>query len=178
MDRNGDHDDPVLTAMPPGRGKQRLRTGIDVEDLKHPVVCEALALWQGLCGERRMPPRSKVTPRMLRGFLKYAALIEVIDDGRDYRFRVSGDAVNQQQGMPLQGMTIADIDAHAPGYGSHLKRVYGRLLRRREPLAYRGIYFRPTDRHTFSHECVMLPLGEDGETMDHFLLVSVDAAEH
>jgi len=168
----GTHDDPVLTAMPPGKGEHRARTAIEVEDLRNPIVCEALSVWQRLRGERRMPSRADMTPRAMRGFLRNMTLVQVLDGARDFRFRVSGDAVNLQQGMPLQGMTTADIDVRVPGYGSQLKRVYARLYRRREPLAYRGTYFRPGDGHTFSHESVMLPLGDDGETMDHLLVVA------
>lgn len=171
MERGG-HDDPVLTAMPPGKNGNRARTGIDLDDLRHPIVCEALRIWQGLRGENPMPPRAAMTPRAMRGFLKYTALIEALDGGNEFRFRVSGDVVNLQQGMPLQGMTTADIDLRAPGYGQNLRRLYARLYRRRMPLAYRGTYYRPTDGHAFSHESVMLPLGDDGETMDHLLVVA------
>jgi len=168
----GDHGDPVLTAMPPGSGKDRARTSIDLGDLKHPIVCAAHQVWQTLCGERRMPSRVQMTPRIMREFLKYTALIEVLDGGREFRFRVSADAVNLQQGMTLQGMTTADIDLRAPGYGTNLNRLYARVCRRRAPHAYRGTYYRPTDGHAFSHESIMLPLGEDGETVDHVLVVA------
>ena len=108
----------------------------------------------------------------MRDFLKYTALIEVLEGGREFRFRVSADAVNLQQGMTLQGMTTADIDLRAPGYGTNLNRLYARVFRRRVPHAYRGTYYRPTDGHAFSHESIMLPLGADGETVDHVLVVA------
>lgn len=168
----GIYDDPVLTAVPPGKNGNRARTGIDLDDLRHPTVCEALAVWQGMRGERRMPARAGMTPRVMRSFIKHTALIEVLDGGLEFRFRVSADLVNRQQGMPLQGMTTADIDLRAPGYGANLNRVYARLYRRCVPLAYRGTYYRPTDGHTFCHESVMLPLSDDGETMDHLLVVA------
>ncbi len=172
MDR-GRHDDPALTAVPDRPdGNQRVRTAIALSDLRNPAVCEALETWQRLRGERRMPSRADMSPRVMRGFLKYMALLQVLDEGRDFRFRVAGDAVNLQQGMPLQGMSTADIDARIPGYGSQLRRLYQRVLRRREVLAYRGLYFRPGDQHTFSHEFIMAPLGDDGETMDHLIVVA------
>ncbi|HWA90027.1 MAG TPA: PAS domain-containing protein [Rhizomicrobium sp.] len=168
----GDHGDPVLTAMPPGKGRDRARTGIAIEDLKHPIVCEAYRVWNGLRGDTAMPARAAMTPKAMRGFLKYLALVEVLDGGREFRFRVSGDVVNVQQGMPLQGMTTADIDKRAPGYGANLNRLYARVFRRRVPHAYRGTYYRPTDGHAFSHESVMLPLSDDAETVDHVLIVA------
>lgn len=169
---SGDHGDPILTAMPPGKGGDRARTAIELADLRHPVVCAALAAWQKLRGERRMPSRAEMTPRVMRDFLRYTALIEVLEGGCEFRFRVSADAVNLQQGMMLQGMTTADIDRRAPGYGTNLNRLYARVFRRRMPHAYRGTYYRPTDGHAFSHESIMLPLGADGETVDHVLVVA------
>ena len=172
MERGG-HDDPVLTAMPDGKAAHpRVRTAIALADLRNPVICEALQTWQRLRGERRMPSRAELTPRAMRGFLKYTALVQVLDGGRDFRFRVAGDAVNIQQGMMLQGITTSDIDARIPGYGSQLRRAYARVLRRREALAYSGLYFRPADQHAFRHEAIMAPLGDDGETMDHLIVVA------
>ncbi len=120
--------------------------------------------WQRLRGDRRMPSRADMTPRAMKGFLKYMTLAQALDGGRNFYFRISGDQVNIQQGMVLQGNTTDDIDARVPGYGAQLARLYARAMRRREVCAYRGLYFRPGDKHTFSHESIMAPLGDDGET--------------
>jgi hypothetical protein len=111
-------------------------------------------------------------PRVMRGFLKHMALIQVIDGGNDFRFRVVGDAVVIQQGMALNGVTTSDLDTRIPGYGAQLARAYRRVVRHRAPLAYRGLYFRPADKHTFSHEALMAPLGDDGESVDHLIVVA------
>jgi len=169
--QRGTQDDPALTTVPDKQAaQQRVRTAIALGELRNPIVCEALANWQRLRGERRMPSRADMTPRAMRGFLKYTALLQVVDG--DFRFRVVGDAVIVQQSLPLQGITTADIDARIPGYGSQLRRAYARVIRRRETLTYRGLYFRPADQHTFSHEAIMAPLGDDGETPDHLIVVA------
>ena len=127
------------------------------------MVREALQTWQRLRGTRRMPSRADMTPRAMKGFLKYMTLAQALDGGRNFYFRVSGYQVNIQQGIVLQGHTTDDIDARIPGFGSQLARLYARAMRRREVCAYRGLYFRPGDKHTFSHESIMAPLGDDGE---------------
>jgi hypothetical protein len=170
---SGRHDGAVLTALPdPKAALKRPSTEIPLDDLCHPAVREALATWRRLKGERRMPSRADMSPRAMRGFLKYMCLLEVIDGGREFRFRVSGDVVNVQQGMSLQGITTTDWDARLPGFGSHMRRVYQRVVRRREPVAYSGLYLRAADGHTFSHESLMAPLGDDGETVDHVIVVA------
>ena len=165
-------DDPSLITVPDVSREQRVRTAITLEELRNPVVCEALAVWERLRGEKRMPSRGDMSPRIMRGFLKHAALIQVVDGARDFRYRVVGDAIIIQQGVALNGMTTAELDARIPGYGAQLARAYARVLRHRTPLAYRGLYFRPADKHTFSHESIMAPLGDDGETVDHLIVVA------
>ncbi len=165
-------DDPALTTVPDVSRDQRVRTAIALEELRNPIVCEALAVWQRLRGDKRMPSRADMSPRVMRGFLKHMALIQIVEGGRDFRYRVVGDAVIIQQGVALNEMTTADLDARIPGYGAQLARAYARVLRHRAPLAYRGLYFRPADKHTFSHESLMAPLGDDGETVDHLIVVA------
>jgi len=166
-------DDPSLTTLPDAdAAPQRVRTAIALDELRNPVVCQALATWQRLRGDRRMPSRADMTPRAMKGFLKYMTLALALDGGRNFYFRISGDQVNIQQGMVLQGNTTDDIDARVPGYGAQLARLYARAMRRREVCAYRGLYFRPGDKHTFSHESIMAPLGDDGEHADHVIVVA------
>jgi hypothetical protein len=171
--RNGRQSDAPLTALPdPRAAEKRASTEIPLDDLRSPVVREALDTWQRLRGERLMPSRADMTPRAMRGFLKHLALLEVLEEGRDFRFRVSGDVVNIQQVMTLQGLSTSDWDARLPGFGAHMRRVYQRVVRRRSPLAYSGLYLRAADQHTFSHESLMAPLGDDGETVDHLIVVA------
>jgi hypothetical protein len=171
MDR-ATQDDPSLTTVPDAAADTRVRTAIGIEDLRNPVVCEALAAWDRIRADRQMPSRAEMSPRVMRGFLKHMALIQVIDGGNDFRFRVVGDAVVIQQGMALNGVTTSDLDTRIPGYGAQLARAYRRVVRHRAPLAYRGLYFRPADKHTFSHEALMAPLGDDGESVDHLIVVA------
>jgi hypothetical protein len=166
-------DDPALKTLPDKEATpQRMRTAIGLDELRHPVVQAALETWERLRGERRMPSRADLSPREMKAFLKHVTLAQALDDGRTFYFRISGDQVNIQQGMVLQGLTTREIDARIPGFGSQLARVYARAMRRRTVCAYRGVYFRPGDRHTFGHESIMAPLAADGETPDHVLVVS------
>jgi hypothetical protein len=171
--RRENPDDPALMTLPDKQvTPQRVRTAIALDELRHPVVREALETWQRLRGVRRMPARADMTPRAMKGFLKYMTLAQALDGGRNFYFRVSGDQVNIQQGMMLQGLTTEEIDARIAGFGAQLARLYARAMRRREVCAYRGLYFRPGDKHTFSHEAIMAPLGDDGETPDHVIVVA------
>jgi hypothetical protein len=163
-------EEPVIAPMP---GSDSPSTSIPPNDLKQTPTRDAYAAWQTARATRLMPSRADMSPRVMRKFLSFVALVEVLDGGEDFRFRVVGDGIATQQKLPLAGKNIADVDKMVPGFGQFLKGIYKRTLKRREALAYRGTYMRTADRHPFNYETLVLPLGDDGETVDHILVVSV-----
>jgi hypothetical protein len=96
----------------------------------------------------------------------------VIDDGEDFEFRIVGDQIRVQQGAPLQGKRMNEVQAMLPGYGDLLKRIYRNAYKAAEPRAFRGWYTRPADNHPFFHEVVIMPVGDDGKTVDHLIVVA------
>jgi hypothetical protein len=120
-----------------------------------------------------MPSRADMSPRVMKKFLSFVALAEIVDGGRDLRFRVVGDGIATKQKLPLIGKTLTEVDQMVPGFGTFLRNLYQRTVEQREALAYRGTYVRTADRHPFTYEAVILPLGDDGEAPDHVLVVSV-----
>jgi hypothetical protein len=163
-------DEPVTAHM---SGTDDPGTSICPDDLRQPSTRDAYAAWLGARGERRMPSRADMSPRVMRKFLNYVALVELVDGGRDFRFRVVGDGIATKQKLPLIGKTLAEVDRMVPDFGTFLRNLYSRTIEQRGALAYRGTYVRTADRHPFTYEAVILPLGDDGETPDHVLVVSV-----
>ncbi|HEX4534285.1 MAG TPA: PAS domain-containing protein, partial [Rhizomicrobium sp.] len=129
--------------------------------------------WQSVRAGRAMPSRADMSPRVMKKFLSFVALAEIVDGGRDLRFRVVGDGIATKQKLPLIGKTLTEVDQMVPGFGTFLRNLYQRTVEQREALAYRGTYVRTADRHPFTYEAVILPLGDDGEAPDHVLVVSV-----
>jgi hypothetical protein len=164
---------PEKPAITPAFGGDDPGTSISPDSLKQTYTRDAHAAWLGARGARRMPSRADMTPRVMRKFLSYVALAELIDDGKDFRFRVVGDGIANKQKLPLIGKTLTEVDHLVPGFGTFLRNLYLRTVQQRDALAYRGTYVRTADRHPFTYEAVILPLGDDGETPDHVLVVSV-----
>ena len=154
------------------RNEARARTAIALDALEHPLVKKALEVWRAQCRGRRMPAKADMSPRALIGLLANTALLRVVDGGTEFVFRVVGDQIAVQQGAQFQGKNMAEIDAMLPGHGSVLKRIYQSVMAAGAPLAFRGWYLRPADQHPFCHEVVILPVGEDGETIDHLFVVA------
>jgi hypothetical protein len=155
------------------RGGEGTGTAIAAADLTQPATRDAYAVWQVARGARRMPSRADMTPRVMKKFLSFIALAEIIDGGKDFRFRVVGHGINSKQKLPLNGKTLTEVDQMVPGFGPFLRDLYRQTVQQRDALAYRGTYVRTADRHPFTYEAVIAPLGNDGETPDHVLVVSV-----
>ena len=164
---------PDAPVPAPLQGGDNPGTAIALDTLKEMATRDAYATWQAARGARRMPSRADMTPRVMKKFLSVVALAEVIGGGGEFRFRVVGDQIASKQRLPLIGKTLAEVDQMVPGFGAFLKTVYRGTVEQREPLAYRGSYVRTADKHPFTYEAVILPLGDDGETPDHILVVSV-----
>jgi len=146
---------------------ERIETGA----LRDPLLIQALSVWSELKGEGRFPSREAMTPRAMAPFLRNIVLVRVLENGKDYEFRIVGDAIVQVQGESFQGMTLTQIDAKLPGYGATLRPIYGKLVAEGEPRAYRGHVPNAPLKRAFSHESLLLPLGADGNSVDHILVV-------
>lgn len=148
---------------------------VGLGDIVNPLLHKALALWTARKGERPFPAREDITPRDMAPFLRYIALVRVLDGGREYQMRVVGDALVQVQGQSFQGLTLGEIDQKLPGYGSLLRPIYDQVVAKAEPLAFRGPISRSPAGRVFFHETMIFPLGRDA--VDHVLVVGIQDFE-
>lgn len=162
----------VIRALP--YSDERPGGPIDVDLVESEIVRAGVAYWKRLAGERRFPDRNDLTPRDFRALLRNVVLLRVIDSGRDYEYRIVGDAHVTAHGFCMQGKNLSQLDEYAPGYGAILKQLYDNPVRRRTPLALRGWLSKGEDSSEFLYsESVFLPLGPNDETVDHVLNFSV-----
>jgi hypothetical protein len=166
-----------IAAVEEPEAPSRHRHGIALPNIENPLVQKALGIWENARGARSMPARADMSPRVMSGLLRNTVLIRVIGAGDEFEFRIVGDAIVQAQGASLQGMTMAQIDLVLPGYGSTLHNAYRHAYRKRRAAAYSGWYMREADGRSMFHESLVMPLGDDGETVDHILVVGVYAMQ-
>jgi len=115
-----------------------------------------------------------MTVRALRSLLRNITLLRVIDGGRDYEYRVVGDAYVMAHGISFQGKCWSDLKTLAPRHWATIKPIYDSVVRTGEPLATRGWIERGicTDEFVYC-EYVYLPLGTEEGVVDHILAVAV-----
>lgn len=141
------------------------------EALDSKAVSLAVRYWKNLRGSRRFPARDEVTPRKMAPFLRNIVLIRVVDGGKDYEYRIAGDACVQAFGSNFQGMLLTEIEALDPHYGRATRVAYEHVRAMGEPFALRG-WVAPSVPSAFSyHETAFLPLGHGG-IVDHLLVAS------
>lgn len=106
--------------------------------------------------------------------LRNIVLVRIIDGGRDYEFRIVGDAHVQGYGIDFNRMRNSDIERIAPQHGTLMRVLYEHVRNTGEPLAFRGWVGREVKDALFVyHESAFLPLGEQADAVDHILVVSI-----
>jgi hypothetical protein len=159
----------------PGSFNRPPTVRISTAEIQSIQLRKAFDFWTKLKGPRPFPARSEISPRDLTDFLRNIVLVRVLDGGKEFQFRIVGDAIVLAQGQSFQGLTTAEIDLRIPGYGSMIRGAYQRVYTERKPLVLRGWYEHALSQRAFFHETMGLPLGPDAETVDHILVVAVFA---
>jgi hypothetical protein len=147
---------------------------IPLDAIESPILRQGLDYWRALKGERSYPTRNDMKPRDLAPLLRNITLIRLLDGGADYEYRIVGDAHVISHGFSMQGRRVSEIDDISPGYGSVLKSLYDRAVRKRDVYAFRGWMERgeKTKQYIYS-ESLFMPMGPDETTIDHVLNFAV-----
>lgn len=119
-----------------------------------------------------MPGRRSIDPVEMRGFLSDICLYEVQQEPLRFRYRVVGTQVVARMERDFTGRWLDDVHPRflsSPAYGEFVG-----VARRELPLAYyRGIPLFHSDRNYTIMERVLLPLAQDGVTVDMVLGIIV-----
>ncbi|MHA1569081.1 MAG: PAS domain-containing protein, partial [Alphaproteobacteria bacterium] len=130
--------------------------------------------WGELRGERRMPKRSEIDPVAIPRALPNIALVDLEGEGEAMRLRVRllgttlARRYGERTGRYLDEFQLGE--AYADIYAA-----YADCANQRAPHASEGDYWTEDDRH-FKVARLLLPLSEDGESVDTILagLFTVD----
>jgi hypothetical protein len=143
---------------------------LDVSDIEQEIPKLGVDYWRTLRRERKYPSRADVNPRGLGRLLRNTMLIGVIGGGKDYEFRVVGDAPVVALGNNFQGRHLSELDHIGNMRGETCRRLYGAVVKSGEPRAIRGC-MASNLRMQIPIQCegVFLPLGPDESTVNYIL---------
>lgn len=136
---------------------------------ERPELVFAAEMWRRCCGDRRMPPRSALDPKLLKSVLPHVAIIDVVSaiERRRFRIRLMGTAVARIFGDHT-GKFVDE--AIVPPYAERWSSAFDAAIRAGGPCRLAGrVEYKQI--HHVSAELVLAPMGER-ETVDSILAVA------
>lgn len=122
-----------------------------------------LHYWTGKRAQNAIPDRSDVDPIDIPKLLPDIGLLDVIDGGRRFYFRVVGSNINRSFGHDYTGQYLDDV---APiGYSQFITLLYKKVVQARCPVYSLG-KCRYRDSSVRSIQRLLLPLTKGGSDVD------------
>jgi hypothetical protein len=143
-----------------------ITTDWDMETLREPLMRSLHAYWNSRRSERLMPARADIDIADIPTLLQYVFLIDVLDGGLDFRFRVAGTHMRDVTGDEVTGQHVAE--AFPEQFGTAVRQIWSRVIDSRRPVAGRGRLWVPGREHV-TWEGVALPLAEAGGDVNMLL---------
>jgi hypothetical protein len=130
----------------------------------NPRLQQLHAYWQGLRKGAAWPSRKDIDPAGLRFILGHVFLLDVERAPPAFRYRLFGVNLARRAGYELTGKTVDEIPA--ADMRAFLRQQYEAMLAQPQPMLERG---ERSLLGTRRFELLLLPLAEDGKTLDMIL---------
>jgi hypothetical protein len=141
--------------------------------LAAPQLHFLMGYWNGLAGARAMPEAREIDALEMRPALGYVSLLEVIEDGRDFRYRVFGSAIAAVVGFDMTGRPASALKARAE-VAEFALAIYRAVLARGEPLL--AEHGPPSTISSVAWHSLVLPLANPGGAVVRLLTGAVPVA--
>jgi hypothetical protein len=162
-----------MGAMSGGNFKVQLE--VDPSALESPALEFLRSYWNGKCGTRTLPSRSDLKPSELKRYLDSLSMVDVIDGGREFRYRLVGTAVTQYFFIDPTGKTTAEVwPIEAQDMHEIVLANLRNIVRLRKPVHAAGTLSWPAFRPE-PFEALYLPFSDNGE--DVTLIVNMFSFE-
>lgn len=143
-----------------------ITTSWDVSEAKDSRLKRVFDYWQSRCGDRVMPSRSDIDPTEIPDLLSFIALVDVLDNPRDFRIRLVGTSIRDIAGTEMTGKVIADV--FPPAFHAEVFKHWNEIVDRKTPKVASGRHW-VSDRSHIKWEGILLPLSSDGATVNMML---------
>lgn len=141
----------------------------EIQEIDRPssaALTELVAYWESKRHGAALPTRSAIEPTEIPRLLSKVFLVEVLDGGEDFRYRLAGTEVDSLHGQSLSGKRVGDISS--PEVASLVRRQYQEAVAAAAPSCH-AIRVLAEDGKYWSYERVLLPLTTDGRTISLLL---------
>ncbi len=131
-----------------------------------PVLAQALAYWRAKRRARAMPSRRDIDPTEIGPLLPHLPLIDVVDGGTRYRYRLVGTSLVTAFGREYTGKYLDEL--FAGERLAYARRVYGTVCSQFKPVFLRNRYSSTRDVDMMANRLYM-PLSADGSSVNVIL---------
>ena len=143
---------------------------IALDEVESEFLRSGAAYWNRLRGERPWPSRDELNIRKMTHFASYMSLVQVIENGADFRHRIVGDAMVCAFSVPIQNRRFSEIAVDAPKLIRNSFLIFRKVLEMRAPVAVRQNIGHDVQEAVYMRgERVLLPLGRTNDLIDHIL---------
>ncbi len=115
------------------RIKPRVFWNPDESNLNHRELRSLLAYWRKLRGDQPMPRQDKIDPLEMQDALGFLFLLDVLDGGADFRYRVYGSKVVDRYSVDMTGKLLSNLKVD-PVFVDFFMAGYRAVIARRTPL--------------------------------------------
>jgi hypothetical protein len=154
--------------LPPGAdGIGEIETNWNVGVATDSRLTEIYEFWRSRCRDGVLPSRADIDPtRLAPRLLPFLFLVEVLEDPRDFRFRLAGTHFRDITGAEATGRRIAEV--FPPGFADEVRYHWDSCVERKAPKLGSGNLWVP-DRNHIRWEGIVLPLSPDGDCVNMLL---------
>ncbi len=128
------------------------------------VLRKLLLHWQGLRQGDGLPNMSRIDPVEFRSMLPHINLLEVIDGGRDFRYRVFSTTLADRLDVEFTGRLISEVGLFSAPF---FTLTYRESLARRLPLL--TVHTPPQEISVSQWTRLVLPLQDDAGEVARFI---------
>jgi hypothetical protein len=132
----------------------------------HPDLVRLARHCAAMAGERNMPQRRSLDPQEVVWLLGRIFLLDVLEGGADYRYRLFGSAMAMVYGEDLTGRRLSELGRD--GFESAMRADYDAVVATRAPLFRRGDLLWPGKEYV-GVERLLVPLSDDDRTVSMIL---------
>ena len=127
----------------------------------------SLATWRALCGDRFAPTRKEIDPARFRPVLGSIFIMDVVDDGADFRFVLGGESVVSFVGGRLRGQLLSE-QPRTPLFEG-MANLYRQCVRMRAPVAVGPMHTVRDGIDQRVVEVLVLPVSDNGTAVTSIL---------
>lgn len=142
------------------------------DDFPRPQLKFLLEHWNALRGDAAMPPRKAVDPVALKPALGFIMLLDAVDEGWDYIYRLYGSEITPHVVRDYTGMRTSELVMSGHTYITHFYLACYRAVRLRRAPLYTENTPPPSIAVKVWHRLI-LPFADQAGEPDHFLVGNV-----